>query len=644
MDISEKIQYWIDAWESQIEKLEDPFHGINFLNSHLLLRNIIDELVFNKFQNIENKQYFLKAIEAFLASDPATKKLFSSEWAMIRREFGGERIQYLQQLCRSVESSYSRKAYLHELYSALRLVLASSTWQAGDDSTIKLLSLYMIVELSVIGFDLETIKSLPADLINNNFSGYFGKTLYNIDDELPTKDGVFNAAGYRAAMDAKKAGLTLEDRLNAFSMCFQPSGSEVFLIFQIEGLKGDSLDINIGNVNVYSPKSKKYVKTPGFAYSSNDKDVEFFGCSSDDCFANAAVRLFDFDNNASRKRAIFEIEKSLDLIRAFVQPTVPFRIKSEKLIRVSPTGEYRGEAEIWNERDDEEYKLLFSLDTTGVFENIFPEDFLKNAGKHLLNSKNIDSFGLRFARSLHWFRKAEETRSPEDKLLAYWIVIENLVEKEFHDSNLLLAKKERESKFLLIRELGSSLLCCGALNQSAFSLYRRLRSLLGTRTNGIPHLDLPELLLIESQLKLSSGETSPDLRKFINSLMNVANAIERKLLKEDVIDVWNLHSDAKFALTSVETLLTAVKADLLLIYRLRNRIVHNADYDNVQLPLWISKARIYAGTMIRQVVDDLFSERESTIEGSLLRYHIEIGLIREKLAKGEMVDFLQLAR
>jgi hypothetical protein len=96
-----------------------------------------------------------------------------------------------------------------------------------------------------------------------------------------------------------------------------------------------------------------------------------------------------------------------------------------------------------------------------------------------------------------------------------------------------------------------------------------------------------------------------------------------------------------WAKDDVTSRVRATKDELLMLYRLRNRIVHNAHYDNSLLPLWIEKARRYAGNTIRQVLHDLFVGRERSIESSLLRYHVALARVQERLEKGMSVDFLQ---
>jgi hypothetical protein len=414
----------------------------------------------------------------------------------------------------------------------------------------------------------------------------------------------------------------------------------VFIIFQVEGLKGDELDITIPDVNLYSPKKKRYIKSIPGANPDSLRDNELFGTPEEACFANAAVRMAEFDTPASEKEAVALIEKALDLFRTFVTSDLPFRVMSHRYLRVSAEGEYWGGGERGRPNHDLAYKHFRSIDLTELARFAFSEEFLRSAGEHLFRSRHSDSAGLRIAHSLHWYRKAEETQIAEDRLLGYWIVLENIVSVERSDRNVLLPEKEKETKFSLIREIVPALETCLYLSNSAANLYRHLVGLLTSSTNGRLHLTLPEEVASKSLLVVPPG-SSVDLASFVSQLTLVADAIDRKVVKDAVLSVQRLHSNVQSAKDEIAIRVKATKDDLLMLYRLRNRIVHNAHFDNTLLPLFVEKVRRYAGNAVRQVLNDVFVGREQSIERSLLRYHVSLARVHERLEKGLPVDFLR---
>ena len=186
------------------------------------------------------------------------------------------------------------------------------------------------------------------------------------------------------------------------------------------------------------------------------------------------------------------IEKSLNLFRTFVESDVPFRVIADRYIRVSPEGEYWGGGQRARSDHDPAYKLFRSIDFSEVAKFAFSSGFLASAGAILFRNSISESAGLRIAHSLHWYRKAEETRISEDRFLAYWIVLENIVSVQRSDKNVLLPTKDKETKFSLIREIIPALECCLFLSNAAATLYRYLMGLLTSKTNGRQHLTLPD--------------------------------------------------------------------------------------------------------------------------------------------------------
>lgn len=638
-EVNDKIRYWVDLWETLIDERDDLSTGFNLSNPHLLVRDIIDEVVFNRFQNPDNRAHFQKCLESFAANDPATKKLFATDLALIRREFGGNRLSYLLQLARAVDQAYSVSTYLPELYSALRAIFADPAWKDGEAEAIKVISQCLIVELLLKGYSLDTIKGFPARLFDRTVGLHFHHDFpLNVDQAAFVRNGQLDIPAYRAAVQAAVDALTVSDRLDFFSSFFQPTPKPAFMIYQIEGLKGDTLDITIGNVNLYSPKQKRYIKTvPG--NDSRYLHAELFDSSESTCFANAAVRIEDIDTQASEAVAVAAVEKALDLFRVFVTSDIAFRVMSNRFIRVSPDGEYWGSGERGRPRNDPAYKHFRSIDLTELSRQMATEEFVAAAGRLLFSDG--DDPRQRLVYSLHWYRKAEEAVTPEDRLLSYWIVLENIVAVERSEHNVLLPDKQKETKFALVTELVPTLECCLFLAQAAANLYRKLIRLMTTSTNGRPHLALPQQVVDDALLSVPAG-SSVNLSTFVSHLQAVADAIDRKTVKDAVLYVRRLHSDVQFARDEIGRRLQTVRSDLLLMYRLRNRIVHNAHYENMVLPYYVEKLRGYAGNTVRQVLHDVCNGRANSIEASLMRYYVTHGRIREKLEKQVAVDFLTL--
>ena len=78
-----------------------------------------------------------------------------------------------------------------------------------------------------------------------------------------------------------------------------------------------------------------------------------------------------------------------------------------------------------------------------------------------------------------------------------------------------------------------------------------------------------------------------------------------------------------------------IKEDLLMIYRLRNMIVHNAALSCVNMAFYAREAKFYAQQVIRDVIDKASGEKniEEIVLGAKLDYQVFMANFDEELSK-----------
>jgi hypothetical protein len=78
-DPNEKMRYWIAVWDFLLDELLADASTFTFSNAHVVIRQIIDEIVFNKFSNQTNRKSLKRRLDFVKANDPAAKSLISAE-------------------------------------------------------------------------------------------------------------------------------------------------------------------------------------------------------------------------------------------------------------------------------------------------------------------------------------------------------------------------------------------------------------------------------------------------------------------------------------------------------------------------------------------------------------------------------------
>jgi hypothetical protein len=640
-DVSEKLRYWVDIWEYLVENLTKAENENIYTNPHLLIKEIADEVLFNNFQNKENRSYFKRQLEFFLGKDRVSGSLYKTDLSILHNAIQSPRIKHILYLCRTLDDAYSKGKYIKNLFDAIQANINTPQWEKGDEETIKLLCQLLIVELMIMGYHLDTIKRFPEYAFKKTQCHWIlRKEIASVSEIDFRKDGGFNYIEYEKTIIQEAEKINVEKRFDALRNLFDPVRTCRYFIFPVDGLKVTDFDARIANVHFYNPKTHPYITCPSNG-SFNSKDEELFLFKEIKTFANAAVPIQGFDDRASKFVAIEQIEKALDFYRLYLKSKVPISVITSNHIMVSMDGKYLGGESSLGHSPSDNYKYHSSLDISSVSNLGFGKEFIATAGQQLLTNRLRGSEGFRLSHCLHWFRKAEESANHEDRLLGYWIVLENLVNANRSSGNIFHPDRDRETAVDLILEFVTAIDSIVFLKSAPIEFFLFLRRLMNSKINGTPRLLLDDSLLEQCGFN-SADKQLKNARLFLDNLMKLAVEIGNRAVRNECTTVYQLYHDAGFAKSFLKKRQNRQKDELLMIYRLRNRIVHNAHYDNSVVPFWIEKAKHYAGVSMRTVLSDLFNGKELETADVLVRYHLEFDRVFKNLDDGILVEFQEV--
>lgn len=644
-EINNKIKYWVDLWEDLIENFDNDSYGLNLVNPNLLLMDIIDEIRFNRLKNSGNKFFFLTKMGKMLKSDPIIKKFFKSDFTLIIKKLNSNRPpEYLLQLCEDISELFKEGLYFNQSCDFLKDLLINSTWNQEDEENISLISQNLIVEFILIGYSLNSIKNLPSNLFDkySTIGAEDDKLLVtkfplNLKSEDFQTGEDFNKSDYNEAVKHEIASLSISDRIERLKFYYDDQPSEGYAILKVEGLKGN-VDLKIGNVNFYKPKIVDENETDDF----NVNKLKYFGNEKSSSFINAAVKIKYRDLEYAKLLAVESIDKSLDILRVQIHSEVPFKIDSDKLIIVDENGKEVGRShssgnmphikEI-NSYNLERFKVSFSDDN----------DYFSNIEQMLSDNKTKKSFlADKLIYSLHWYRKAFESNNLEDKLLNYWIVMENLVTLDSQIGNLVLPSNKNENKFSLVEELVPPIELIDFIGRISKDLYVYLHNSTNhsqTNSEETRHLlELPQENIEACFLQPHIDEIKVDMKEFIKNIPPLINLVPNKIIKDKIVFADKFYSDNEFAYHEIIERLEQTKHDLLLIYRYRNLIVHNARFDNTILPYYIEKAERFAGNILRTILYEYVMDNTKTHKKILLSKKVNIERMLVRLTNNETLD------
>jgi hypothetical protein len=434
-----------------------------------------------------------------------------------------------------------------------------------------------------------------------------GAFLLSSRPEYHERSGKLDEADFDAAVRQKIEGLSGNDRLNAIRTYYEKPEKELTFIFVIEGLTGDEFDLELGPVNIYLPRLKRYIierELDGFGKLAEENDKS-------KAFAQAASRVRCFDTESGQQKAIEQIESALDLVRCFYRPRASFRIVGATYV----VGGNEGAG--WRtsiEGDEVAYRRLEGLDLDrykldqGLKRALpkFPEFVFTHTQMQSTSERKVNY-------SLHWFRKGAESARSEDKILCYWIAIEHLFENDSRIAALVEKKVLDAGKIGLVTEVFSAMYIRSRMFELGWEFHGSLEM-----SYRFQQLAIPPALAAEAQLAWEEGKTR-ELRKFVAKLSEVATHVSGIALRAEIEHHIQLYGPADHARAMVQDLVEQASDELLLIYRYRNKIVHNAQFSDPLLGYFAQKAEKYAGWLVRNALRWILDDPQGSVSGHISR-------------------------
>ena len=118
--------------------------------------------------------------------------------------------------------------------------------------------------------------------------------------------------------------------------------------------------------------------------------------------------------------------------------------------------------------------------------------------------------------------------------------------------------------------------------------------------------------------------------------------ITRKIVENKIKSTEKFFNDTKFTSSELQRKLEQIRQDLLLIYRYRNLIVHNARFDNNVLPYYVMKVENLAGNLLRKVLSEHIKDSARSHQEILIWEKIKMERTIDKLNNNIHVDLWNL--
>ncbi|MGC4234556.1 MAG: HEPN domain-containing protein [Niabella sp.] len=610
-NIEIKIDSLKRIWEDLIYDFPKNLYGLTLYSPHTLLNDIITEIEDNDFRNPANKKFFQSKLNYFFDNDPILKKHFKTAFKLLRSNFNSEKNNLILQACLHLKKQFEEGLYFNESLELLESIILSE-----DEITMQMISELsylaetLITEYVQKGYILEDIKSFISNVFGTyDFVEMNGKQILRTKYPHKFKFGKPDFETYNSQVRQFIDGLTYKDRFLALSEYYYKEKERVRYVFIVEGLIGD-MDIHIGNVNFYSISKKRYCNSEDPFQNEDLQEKE----PTEKKFIQAAVEIDSLLPQSSLITAVNHLERALDLIACYFNTKAPLKIKLEEYLIIQGN-----EVIQRSHRQDKNHRNIKYNDSLNLSKHNRALDKVIEYNELLKRSPR--KISTKLLNAIHWYSKAEASIKLEDKLLNYWIAIENLFNQPEFDISKDISDK-KIGKLEIIQEIISSQQIIDFAYEYGWELYNEYE----VRATFYSYLSAKTIEAAKLKVK-EDGKIY--LKDFITALPLIKAEEKDLLLVSRVEKLMNFYNDNAYRLGVLEAQTKEIKENILRIYRFRNLVVHNAHYDNTLLPYYVFKVRSYSGDLIRTLVYNC-----KKVESDLATSMINIYLRKERFFSG----------
>ena len=615
--------YWQHYWRHCIDELTDKDNvSFRIVGPRMLLKDLIEELEGHGLSNQDNISYFKAQIGQLDKDDvvfhslchPITVCLLQRLSCKVNKDSS-------ILLCKKILNTIVVKRYFTLIVDWLAKTI-DETSENNIDSRKKIndVTHLVIAEYIAEGFVLGELKKYATDIPGLAIAeGGIVMAAPPVYESLKQSD-YSSEVEYYAAISNWVKKRDVYKCLDVLKYHYYDTPTNAFFIVRLNGLKGQ-IDDFIGDINIYSPKKKRYI-TGEYSLS----DIESVVQGRD--YVNAAIPIDFCGIDRAKEYAKKKLEEVLDLLMLTYQTKLPITVATNLYAVVSDGNEIsmsvsnRGNDPTMASRD-EMMRYLDALDLNDV----------KGEGfKFLTNKHEVLEFGrgglkIRLKNAAHWYTKAIAAEKDVDVLLYSWFAIEGLLKVDGKTQSEMVDSSNDANSLNVIQEFVTSILG----KQYFYGYLRDIYVDFLYKTNQCNnYYDVSKDVISKAGLNLKTGDHYRD-GDFLNEIPAIIDCINDDIVKDKLSVLQNFYqSDG-----GVKEYARKIRNDLLMIYRLRNMIVHNAALSCVNIAFFAREAMFIALRVIWYVIEKAGKDKciEEIVLGAKVDYQVFLANFNEELRK-----------
>lgn len=590
----DNLKYWARIWEMLCSKFDNGTISTRLITPSFFLNELLDEINHNKLSRLRNRKLFIGYIEDFIKYHNLVKTYYKDDFIFLKGLIENLSCDKSRYLCNHLLNQFRKDEYSLKLFDALLHSLTQPS-SSVNNKLIEELSNEVIVELLLLGHDLKDISKY----IDVTFSSYIefenDGVPYTRFDFTNFEDYTLQESNQSKLDIIKKSyldNLKLIDRIKTFSSFIKKESRKYYVALKVYGfeIKGKAI-FEYQGMKLYNSSFVQVLDNP------NEDNLEFSNRIVSDKFSNLLIETESKTPNAAIQFAKSKAEIMLDLIRFYLNSSTRVVYLTDEYQLINSDSFivlYSIPSKLKSGSKEFAEKHPFMLDSINFDRTIRKLTDALNA-----ISKTNSAYFYCVQRSISFFSKAEQSTSYSDKILNYWISIENL----YNSSNSELATKAINDENVIEQIINTIPQVCISYfaTEQLVDLINYIEDLYyeqGLNKTG-PNFDFSDDTM--SILKLGNmSDNVIDAQSLIDSLSIIRNNSFDALLKEKLEHLVNFYSSNKYASDTLKYEIKQRINEILLIYKTRNQITHNAFSNTRMLPFFTGIAKNLCKTMITE--------------------------------------------
>lgn len=604
--------YWQHYWYYSIDRLTDKDNvSFRITGPRMLIKDLVEELDGHGLSNSNNVAYFKKELGKLDKIDAVFNSLCHPTTACLLQRLGDKaNIESSILLCKKILNELIVKSYFSLLVDWLAESIDKTTDSNYDSrKRINEITHLVIAEFIAEGFVFDEIKEYATDIpgvlkIEDGDVVEAPPSFYELKQSDYSTD-----EGYHKAVSERIKSRSTYECLDDLKSYFYATPKDAFFIVRLNGLKG-LIDANIGDINIYSPKVKRYIDD-GYSLSN----VESVTKERDR--VNAAIPIEYVSLKQAKVNAYAKLEEVLDILTLTYQTNTPVTIAPniyavvEDRKEIASSISNKGEDPLMASNDDM-IQYMESLDLT----DLKTEGFKFMSDKHKKLEIGHGALRRRLKNASRWYTKAAAAEKDVDVLLYSWFAMEGLLRVDLRTQAEMAENAKDASPFIVIQEFVKSIICKAYFRGYLRGIYRRFYYMTNRQNN---YYDITEDVINKAGLNLQTGDRYRDA-DFLSAVPSMIDCINDDIVRDELVKLDSFYQNAE----GIKEKANQISEDILMIYRLRNMIVHNAALSCVNIAFYAREAKFFAQRVIRYVIDMVGGDKtiEEIIIGAKLNFQV----------------------